>query len=177
MKGAEAWIFMQFAQFFFHGDFEAVAAWIRISFSQEPFKRMWVGVKGSFDVFGYLRGPHEEFEKVVLMFWGHVNFTTRIRKWKHSPYPVLDNPNPYPKVWERTDFAFTTPSTGVLLPATEFPSPLHAPPLIMLELEFFGFHIFYRENGLACLENFSDLKSIAGTKSYGCRKVRHFPTF
>ena len=40
---------------------------------------MWVGVKGSFDVFGYLRGPHEEFEKVVLMFWGHVNFTTRIR--------------------------------------------------------------------------------------------------
>ena len=40
---------------------------------------MWVGVKGSFDVFGYLRGPHEEFEKVVLMFWGHVNFTTRRR--------------------------------------------------------------------------------------------------
>ena len=83
---------------FFHADSEAVDVSIRISFSQEPFKRMWVGVNGSFDVFGYLRGPHEEFEKVVLMFWGHVNFTTRIRKWKHSPYPVLDNPNPYPKV-------------------------------------------------------------------------------
>ena len=42
----------------------------------------------------------------------------------------------------------------------------------MLELEFFGFHIFYRENGLACLENFSDLKSIAGTIVFNAVKVR-----
>ena len=78
---------------------------------------MWVGVKGSFDVFGYLRGPHEEFEKVVLMFWGHVNFTTRIRATTAEEK-------------KRTDFAFSTPSTGVPLPGTKFPSALHAPPLI-----------------------------------------------
>ena len=68
---------------------------------------MWVGVKGSFDVFGYLRGPHEEFEKVVLMFWGHVNFTTRIRATTAESK-------------KRKEFSTEGPSTGQSLAGGDF---------------------------------------------------------
>ena len=38
-----------------------------------------LGIKGSRPHFCVLWGPHEGLENVVLVSWGHVNFTTRIR--------------------------------------------------------------------------------------------------
>ena len=72
-------------------------------------------------------------------FLGHVNFTTRIRATTAEEK-------------KRTDFAFMTPSTGVLLPATEFPSPLHAPPLIppdgsaLFKFRSLNFALFIKNN-------------------------------
>ena len=83
---------------------------------------MWVGVKGSFDVFGYLRGPHEEFEKVVLMFWGHVNFTTRRRATTAE-------------MKKRKNLAFSIPIAAKTTSVFLFSIVLHAPPLIGHDIE------------------------------------------
>ena len=79
LKGAEAGISEKFGSQFVHADFEAFAGWISISFRQKAFKRTWVGVKVTLKWFRSLWGPHEGLKNVVFVFWGHVNFTTRIR--------------------------------------------------------------------------------------------------
>ena len=108
---------MKFASQFVHADYEAPTAWFRILFLQKSCKRAWLGVKDTLVTF---KRPI----KVEIKDGRFVFVVSKSRQFHdtHKGY--------HGRRKKRTDFAFSTPSTGVPLPGTKFPSALHAPPLI-----------------------------------------------